>query len=296
MSATHGWNLNQYSDLLGPENISVLHVTVDGPQYTHDRLRIGPHRAATFETIMANIAMALSRETRIRMRVNVDARVLNRLEEFRRYLEDKGLLANPLFSVYVAPMFATKSQLNSSRAEKSATLITESALANKLGMHPDLARTFDGHPPVYDRIAALVTRSFPTPASGHCCYGARTIVLDPGGSIYPCVFLAGEREYAVGCYLHPKQETSNNTSDWINQGTRRCAATECKYALYCGAGSPYDAFARHGTTIPSSCDCSDFERTFAGYASAAYLKAFSQGELSDYANTSTSARALADHP
>jgi uncharacterized protein len=284
MSATHGWNLDQYFDLLGPKNISVLHVTVDGPQSTHDRRRIGPHRGATFERIMAHIEMALSRETRIRMRVNVDAGVLDRLAEFGSYLEARGLLANPLFSVYVAPMFATKSQLNSARAEKTATLITESALAKKLGEHPDLARTFGGHPPVYDRIAALVTGSLPAPAAGHCCYGTRTIVLDPAGSIYSCVFLAGEREYAVGCYLHSKHKVSNDTSEWIDQGTRRCAVTECKYALYCGAGSPYDSFARHGTTISSSCNCSDFESTFAGYVSAAYVKALSEGELSDHAS------------
>jgi uncharacterized protein len=275
----HGWNLDHYSDLLGPENISALHVTVDGPASIHDLLRVGPRRAATFDKIMAHIQMALANETRIRMRINVDARVLATLEEFRSYLETKGLLANSLFSAYVAPMFATRAQVTSSRIEGiTTTLVTESVLAKTLGGSRDLARAFGGHPPIYDRIFNLVTRSLPDTAAGHCCFGIRTVVLDPEGRIYPCVFLAGEKEYSAGSYLPSDRKCSDTISDWIDQGTYRCTLAKCKYALYCGAGSPYDSFAHHGTPNPPSCVCSDFEATFAGYASAAYLKALSQGE------------------
>src|ERR1044071_2340572 len=100
MASTHAWNLDLYEGLLGPKKISALHITVDGPARVHDRLRVGPGRAATFDTIMAHIDMALHHETRIRLRVNVDGAVLDALEEFGDDLAARGFLDNPLFSAY----------------------------------------------------------------------------------------------------------------------------------------------------------------------------------------------------
>ena len=133
MAATHGWNLDCYEDLLGPGKIATLHVTVDGPASIHDRLRVGPHRAATFDRIMAHIQVALAHDTRVRMRVNVDARVLDLLEEFRGYLSASGILGNPLFRAYVAPMFATKAQVNTQNTTMTATLVDESMIAQACG-------------------------------------------------------------------------------------------------------------------------------------------------------------------
>ena len=89
--------------------------------------------------------------------------------------------------------------------------------------------------------------------------------------MYPCVFLAGESEFAQGSYLHgaPGQDGSRA---WVDEGTRRCGAADCKFALYCGAGSPYDSFAHGASTRAPSCDCRDFEQTLAGYAAAAYRR------------------------
>jgi uncharacterized protein len=272
MAATHAWNLDLYEHLLGPKGISAVHVTVDGPESLHDRRRIGPGGSATFSAIMTNIQIALDRGTRVRMRVNVDATVLESLPEFVDYLATKRLLGNGLFSAYLAPLFATKAQIHSDESAATRSHMNESVLAAKLGENPGLALAFGGHPPIYDRILSLINKRSDPSGPGHCCLGTRTLVFDPGGNLYPCVFLVGEPQYSLGSYLASNVAHFANSSQWLTQGTRRCGVKECKYALYCGGGSPYDSFARFGCSTTPSCDCLEFERTFAGYARAAYWR------------------------
>jgi uncharacterized protein len=273
MASSHAWNLDRYEDLLGPRGIEAVHITVDGPARTHDRLRVGPRGAATFAAITDNIGLALARGAPVRMRVNVNEQVLEQLDELRAYLDERGFLTHPGFSAYVAPMFDTKAHVESGSSVLSQSLVGESALAARLGASTELAIAFDGYPPVYDPIAAMVAGRPPLPAVGHCCYGTRTVVLDPRGDVYPCVFLAGETRYATGSYLRtgPGREPER-VEAWIAEGTRRCLDSGCRFALYCGAGSPYDAFAQCGETRVPSCVCADFPRTLAGYAAAAYRR------------------------
>ncbi|MFF4837546.1 radical SAM protein [Streptomyces sp. NPDC001315] len=271
MASTHAWNLDQYEDLLGPQGIEALHVTVDGPAGTHDRLRIGPRGARTFDTIMKHVRLALARGARIRMRVNVNENVLDQLEVLREILDADGLLADPRFSAYVAPMFDTKAHIDAGTTVLSKSLVGEAALATRLGSSTELAAAFCGSPPIYDKIAAMVSGLEPLPSVGNCCYGTRTIVLDPRGDVYPCVFLAGETAFARGNYLRrtPDQDVSRA---WVDEGTLRSREGTCRFALYCGAGSPYDSYSHCGSTLTPSCDCRDFEKTLAGYAAAAYRR------------------------
>jgi uncharacterized protein len=271
MASTHAWNLDRYEDLLGPAGIEALHVTVDGPAGTHDRLRIGPRGARTYDTIMKHIRLALARATRIRMRINVNQRVLDQLGALRDELDAAGLLGNPLFSAYLAPMFDTKAHVDVGSTVLSNSLVGEAALAVRLGGSTDLATAFCGYPPTYDRVAAALAGMEALPAVGNCCYGTRTVVLDPRGDVYPCVFLAGEAQFASGTYFGAAPSADRSRA-WVDEGTARCRETACKFALYCGGGSPYDSFARCGSTLAPSCDCGDFERTLAGYAAAAYRR------------------------
>lgn len=271
MAATHAWNLDLYEDLLGPRGIAAIHVTVDGPANTHDRLRVGPKGVPTFDTIMKHIRLALARGCLVRMRVNVNEQVLDQLDVLRDQLDASGLLDEPRFSAYLAPMFDTKAHVDAGSTVLSKTLVGEAALAARLGGSVELAAAFCGHPPVYDGIAAMVAGMPPLPGLGHCCYGTPTVVLDPRGEEYSCIFLAGETEYARGTYLG-ELRGGTPAREWVDEGTRRCGEANCKYALYCGAGSPYDSFTHHGDTLRPSCDCNGFGQILAGYAAAAHLR------------------------
>ena len=72
MAASNGFDLAHYTDVLRPDGIAGLHVVLDGPASTHSTLRIGMHRAPTFDAILENIRYALARGVRIRLRVNAD--------------------------------------------------------------------------------------------------------------------------------------------------------------------------------------------------------------------------------
>ena len=58
---TNGTEIDAYENLLGPEGISQLQITLDGPAADHDRRRIYADGRGSFDRISDNITMALSK-------------------------------------------------------------------------------------------------------------------------------------------------------------------------------------------------------------------------------------------
>jgi uncharacterized protein len=272
MAATHGRDIDKCMDLIGATGIVALHVPVDGTEETHDLLRVGPQRSPTFKKIIRNLHLALDRGARVRMRVNVNRMVLDRLDQFADFLESEGFTRSALFSCYLNPIFATTSTTPKQRL--SSNYVAEYEIAEKIASSARLSCMFTGYPVIHNRIYSLFTAK---PAASlaplHCCGGANTFVLDPLGRIYPCNNMVGERDHQIGSYF-PRLV-------W-NEGTQRCwqqrsaeslpGVLSCKYALFCGGGSPYDSFTRTRSISCKSCDCDQFERTFAAYVAAAFRR------------------------
>jgi uncharacterized protein len=269
MAATHGRDLDQFMYMIGSTGIVALHVPVDGTQETHDVLRVGPHRSPTFSRIIKNLHLALERGARIRMRVNVNRMVLDRLDEFADFLESEGFTRSALFSCYLNAIFATTSTTPQQR--QSSSYVAEYEIAEKLATSPRLSRIFTGYPVVHDRIYSLFTATPATSLSPlHCCGGANTFVFDPLGRIFPCNNIVGEREHQIGSYFPQLIWNDATRRHWQARSAESMPGIlKCKYALFCGGGSPYDSFTRTRAISCQSCECEYFSRTFAAYVVAA---------------------------
>ena len=89
-AVTNGTDLHHYRDLLGPEGLSYLQITLDGPPDLHDRRRIHADGSGSFERIAENISLALDAGTRVSVRINTDRTNLDELPRLAREILDRG--------------------------------------------------------------------------------------------------------------------------------------------------------------------------------------------------------------
>ncbi len=99
---TNGYDLHHFTDLLGPKKIRRLQITLDGEEENHNRKR--PHYRAgdSFDAIMKNVALALSLNVQISMRINTDYDNVDILPALFDLFKNRGFTEYPKFSAYSA--------------------------------------------------------------------------------------------------------------------------------------------------------------------------------------------------
>ena len=99
---TNGYDLHHFTDLLGPKKIGRLQITLDGEEENHNRKR--PHYRArdSFDAIIKNVALALSLDVQVSMRINTDYDNVDILPALFDLFKDRGFTDYPKFSAYSA--------------------------------------------------------------------------------------------------------------------------------------------------------------------------------------------------
>ena len=99
---TNGYDLHHFTDLLGPKKIKRLQITLDGEEENHNRKR--PHYRAgdSFEAIMKNVALALSLDVQVSMRINTDYDNVDILPTLFDLFKQRGFTDYSNFSAYSA--------------------------------------------------------------------------------------------------------------------------------------------------------------------------------------------------
>ena len=75
---SNGTELDAYEDLLGPEALSSVQITLDGPPGEHDRRRVYADGEGSWEKIARNVRMALDRGIQVAIRTNADRTTIHR--------------------------------------------------------------------------------------------------------------------------------------------------------------------------------------------------------------------------
>ncbi|MFM6437744.1 MAG: radical SAM protein, partial [Microcystis panniformis] len=78
---TNGTELEAYQDLLAPDKISWLQITLDGIPQEHDKRRIYADGKGSYEKIAQNITRALDLGVRVAVRMNIDRNNVNKLPD-----------------------------------------------------------------------------------------------------------------------------------------------------------------------------------------------------------------------
>lgn len=257
---SNGYDLDCYEDLLSPEDIKFVQITIDGISERHNQRRIHRQGFPTFDKIVKNIGIALNKGIRISVRINTDKNNVNDLVELQNIFNSLHYTENSLFSIDSALLKKHSSTTKDTYKYFSAKEFIEWHKAHNLDVSCQDYGT-------YRKIYSAIKQAKPLSFHPSFC-GAQTsgFVLDPLGNIYTCWEVVNQKEHCIGNY------TSNDKIVWntnILDKWRKVhilnntSCSKCKYALLCGGGCPAQNLKEH--------HCTHMEDIIRYAASKAYL-------------------------
>jgi uncharacterized protein len=272
-AVTNATELEAYENLLGPDGIATLQVTLDGPPQEHDQRRIAVDGSGTFETIAKNIDLALARGAMVQVRLNIDRNNLHELPELADEILARGWQSHGGFSMYTAVISPSNDQTD--RKTTMNTWQLDKALREMREEYPKMGVI--GRPDegirgraraIFDGGEELLPQLKPSFCSAH----NQMYIFDPFADVYACWEKTGDPDIRIA---HITQE---GKVDYAFEQTRhwrsRSVATNkvcrsCRYALHCGGGCAVLALGQQGRFHANYCD--GFASRFRSSVAEAFL-------------------------
>lgn len=281
-AVTNATELDAYRDLLSPELISDLQVTIDGAPAAHDKRRVYEDGSGSFAVIARNVRMALEQGVFVAIRMNVDRSNVASLPELARTFADEGWTAHRNFAAYAAPVTDT-GHTAGRRNELFNTWELRVALEELFQAFPEMSafgRVDDGLR--LRALAILRGQANGAPAKVHFC-GAHDgmYVFDSFGDIYACWERTGDKNVRIG-YVEPDGHVVLNdhrNGEWRSRNVAsNPTCRQCRFALHCGGGCAVLAEGASGTLHANYCDA--FGKRFRSKIAEAYVD-FTSGNVVD---------------
>ncbi len=275
---TNGTEIQFYEDLLGPDGVSLLQITLDGSQEIHDRRRIYADGQGSFCQIASNIDLCLKKGCSVRLRVNCDSQNIHSLINLSRFIISKRWHDNANFSAYAAPLVKSNPKLPESEskiADKSReSLNLQGLIESALERFPEMGVIATPDQTLISSIQQVFSdNSMLHPHSSFCSAHTGMHLFDLFGNIYACWEHAGDSSQRIG------QLRENGKIEYVKERrdiwrNRTAASYEpcnhCRYALFCGGGCASRAESQNGTIYGNFCD--NFQNRFKHAVVTAYSK------------------------
>lgn len=257
-AVTNGTDLHAYRDLLNPDGISWLQITLDGPPREHDQRRIYEDGQGSYQRIAENLSMALDQGVRVAVRMNIDRNNIDLLPELAEEIAARGWDSYSNFKAYAAPIHANNGKT------KMATTLTSWQLDKAL----DKMREEDPRMKVIDRpddgMLARAQRLFENHSdpltyfkSSYCGAHEGMYVFDAFGDIYSCWERTGNPGIRIASITEEGDVAWDDKNDklWKSRTvTSNPTCRKCRYALYCGGGCAVLAMDFRGEFFTNFCD------------------------------------------
>lgn len=288
-AVSNATELAAYEDLLGPDGIQMIQVTIDGPPEEHDKRRIYADGSGSFDRIAGNVDLALDRNVQISLRMNIDRSNIGFLPEIAKLIIAKGWHERSGFSAYTAPISNSsrsitlaelKSQYFTSwELDQALTALRESAPEVGVIFRPTdqmQARAFG----IFDSKGGGVT----TLKSAFCGAHTGMYIFDGFGDVYACWERTGDSSIRIGRILDSGELELND--GMVRLWRTRTPASNptcrrCRYALHCGGGCAVLAEGRNGKVHSNHCD--GFAERFRYSVAEAYMTYVTGGRVQDQA-------------
>jgi uncharacterized protein len=266
---SNGFDWEYFRDVMDPEVINGIQVTIDGPKSCHDSRRILVGRQGTFDKILANVKIGLERGLNIYCRINIDSGNAPEIHNLIHHFEKLGLTDFPGFSYYAAHIAANgindgKKQLfgpesmhkslgcgSGACSSSSSTSCAPEATGQEKAAQQMLPQALVGG------IARAMINGGRAPMNPTYC-GAYTTMncIDPYGDLYACWEVVGHKEHIIGQY-HPEIKlNSEMEAAWRGRPTLAVIPNcmECPYILYHGGGCQVRAHQATGDFNEKMCE------------------------------------------
>jgi uncharacterized protein len=256
MSAvSNATELQAHEDLLGPEGISSVQITFDGPSAEHDKRRIYADGSGSFAKIAGNIDMALARGVKIDSRVNLDRNNIRDLPQLVDEIIAHGWNEHPGFSIYAAPIRSEHKSpeiMNAWDLTKAMRELEEEFPRVAMVRKPDtglLNRAIE----MFSKPGEIAM----SPKASFCGAHNSMYIFDGLGDIYACWEKTGDERLKIGSLsedggLHFR--IPRNIEWRTRTVTSNPVCGKCRYSLNCGGGCAVLAEARWGKLHANFCD------------------------------------------
>lgn len=232
---TNGYDLNHYIDLLSAEKIYKVQITLDGAKEQHDQKRIHYQDHNTFNKIITNIQLALEKDVKIVVRINIDNKNIENFTQLKEVFEEKGFTQKENFRFYTSIL---RNNENISEKDKQKLEFISVASFFKKQQHNEFSSYCQDYG-TYQKIYNAIQKGKPLPLrSSFCSSQTGGYVLDPIGNIYPCWETVGNKLFQIGNYLNSQITWNKNiVKQWQGKyGGNNIRCKQCKYVLFCGGG------------------------------------------------------------
>jgi uncharacterized protein len=243
---SNGTELQAYKDLLAPDKISSVQITLDGPAIEHDQRRIYADGSGSFDRIADNITMALDLGVQISVRMNIDRNNIEQLPRLADEIIARGWHRYEKFATYTAPIHASnentdvKTTFNSWHLQKALKEMRQQYPNMEVILPPDDALP-DTIRQIFEQYKDLSQQKKPLPPfkASYCQAHRKMYVFDPFGDIYACWEKTGDKKIRIGHITENNEVVLNEelNQTWRNRTViSNPTCRKCRYALYCGGG------------------------------------------------------------
>ncbi|NOK58046.1 MAG: hypothetical protein GFH27_549287n350 [Chloroflexi bacterium AL-W] len=248
--------LQEYRHLLGPELISFIQITLDGPPHEHNKRRIYADGSGSFEQIAQNISMALELKVRISVRLNIDRNNIHELPELAREIIKRGWHHYDNFHAYTAPINAAndrtdrKTTFSSWELDRAITELHKQDQDMFVIERPDMRlRSQAGQ--------IFTSQSLPSLQPSFCGANTSMYVIDAFANLFACWERTGDERIRIGYITEESDLVIEDAMNklWRSRNvTTNAICRQCRYAHYCGGGCAVLAENRHGELSANFCD------------------------------------------
>lgn len=270
---TNATELHAYKDLLGPNGIARIQITIDGVPQEHDKRRIYPDGSGSYERIAGNIDMALDQGVRVVVRLNIDRKNISNLPALAEEFHKRGWAQRKGFMAYTAPVHASNEKtavattMSSWELTRALTEMREKDASIRVIGGPD-----DGMEDRVGRIFESGNNPLPSFKSSFCGAHNRMYVFDAFADVYACWERTGDAKIRIGRIDENgvPQMNAAITERWRSRTVvSNPVCRQCRFAFYCGGGCAVYAEDRSGNMYTNYCD--GFGRRFRAAAAKAFL-------------------------
>ena len=234
---TNGYDLDSYLNLLAPDLICMLQITIDGTKNMHNQKRRHFEDSNSFDKIVSNIRLIfqLGLNVDIHIRVNVDNHNLNDYKVLCSYFDQIGFLAYKNFKVYSALIQDNEEVKEEDKDDIDFLSGSEYLRGNE---HMGTISSCAGYDIIYKKIHWALTykKSIPLTAV-HCTAQTGEYVFSPLKEIYPCWEVVGDKRFQIGTIREDSISWNRvEFEKWHSHDVTSIACKYCKYVFLCGGG------------------------------------------------------------
>ncbi len=253
---SNGTELEAYADLLHPERLSSIQITLDGPPDEHDARRKYADGSGSWERIQRNIELCFQRGVSITIRTNVDRSNLPSLVALAETFELLGWHEQPLFKAQVAAIRASNDHTDTTSVLGSWEL--DRSLAELREKHPVLRILGTVDDPIRQQALRIFSgRGLPALRPSFCSAHLGMYIFDAFGDIYACWERTGDQRIRIGHIdAHDHLQLNARMHDhWRGRTvTTNSVCMKCRYNLHCGGGCAVLAQDNNGDFYRNYCD------------------------------------------